>query len=163
MCTLNRPIHNLFYGHRYILAVHGDITLTSPGPITLMTPVVGWPIPLVMERPCEDHLCGLVVRVPGYRSSSPGSIPRATRFWEVVGLELGPFNLVSTTEELFERKSSDSGLENREYGCRDQSRLPRGTLPPQKLALTWPTRGCRSVGIVCLRTTTTEFSLATMW
>jgi hypothetical protein len=40
----------------------------------------------------------------------------------VVGLELGPLNLVSTTEELFERKSSGSCLENREYGRRDPSR-----------------------------------------
>jgi hypothetical protein len=29
-----------------------------------------------------DCLCGLVVRVPGYRSRSPGSIPSATRFSE---------------------------------------------------------------------------------
>jgi hypothetical protein len=29
-----------------------------------------------------DLLCGLVVRVPGYRSRSPGSIPGATRFSE---------------------------------------------------------------------------------
>jgi hypothetical protein len=28
------------------------------------------------------RLCGLVVRVPGYRSSGPGSIPGATRFSE---------------------------------------------------------------------------------
>jgi hypothetical protein len=27
-----------------------------------------------------DRLCGLVVRVPGYRSTSPDSIPGATRF-----------------------------------------------------------------------------------
>jgi hypothetical protein len=27
-----------------------------------------------------DRLCGLVVRVPGYRSKGPGSIPGATRF-----------------------------------------------------------------------------------
>jgi hypothetical protein len=27
-------------------------------------------------------LCGLVVRVPGYRSRGPGSIPGATRFSE---------------------------------------------------------------------------------
>jgi hypothetical protein len=30
----------------------------------------------------SDHLCGLVVRVPGYRSRSPGSTPGATRFSE---------------------------------------------------------------------------------
>jgi hypothetical protein len=42
-----------------------------------------------------DLLCGLVVRVPGYRSRGPGSITGATRFfWEVVGLERGPLNLV---------------------------------------------------------------------
>jgi hypothetical protein len=29
-----------------------------------------------------DHLCGLVVRVPGYRSRGPGSIPGAVRFSE---------------------------------------------------------------------------------
>jgi hypothetical protein len=32
--------------------------------------------------------------------------------WEVVGLERGALNLVNTTEELLERKSSSSGLEN---------------------------------------------------
>jgi hypothetical protein len=36
----------------------------------------------------------------------------------VVGLERGPLSLVSTTEELLERKSSGSGLENRNYGLR---------------------------------------------
>jgi hypothetical protein len=29
-----------------------------------------------------DHLCGLVVRVPGYRSRGPGSISGATSFSE---------------------------------------------------------------------------------
>jgi hypothetical protein len=29
-----------------------------------------------------DSLCGLVMRVPGYRSRGPGSIPGATRFSE---------------------------------------------------------------------------------
>jgi hypothetical protein len=29
-----------------------------------------------------DRLCGLVVRVPGYKSRGPGSIRRATRFSE---------------------------------------------------------------------------------
>jgi hypothetical protein len=47
-----------------------------------------------------------MVRVPGYRSRDPGLIPGATRFseWEVVSLERGPLSLVSTTEELLERK-----------------------------------------------------------
>jgi hypothetical protein len=55
-----------------------------------------------------DRLCGLVVRVLVYRSGSPGSIPGTTRFSEkkktVVGLERGALSLVSTTEELLDRK-----------------------------------------------------------
>jgi hypothetical protein len=39
-----------------------------------------------------------------------------------VGLERGPLSLVSTIEELLERKSSGSGLESREYGSRDPPR-----------------------------------------
>jgi hypothetical protein len=69
-------------------------------------------------------------------------------FGEVVVLERGPFSLVSTTEELLERKSSGSVIENLYYGRRDPSRWSRGTLYQQKLALTSPTRGDRSVGIV---------------
>jgi hypothetical protein len=79
------------------------------------------------------------------------------RFWEVVGLERGPLSLVSTTEELFERKSSGSGLEIREYGRRDSSRWSCGTLYPQKLAITLPINGGRSVSIVRSRTQTMEF------
>jgi hypothetical protein len=41
------------------------------------------------------------------------------------------------------------GLESREYGCRDPSRWPHDTLYLQKLALTSPTSGGLSVGIVC--------------
>jgi hypothetical protein len=39
-----------------------------------------------------------------------------------VGLERGPLSLVRTIEELLERKSSGSGLENLYYGCRDPAR-----------------------------------------
>jgi hypothetical protein len=49
-------------------------------------------------------------------------------------------------------------LEDLEYGRRDPSRLTRGTLYPQKLALTSPTSGGSSVGIVRSRTQTMEFS-----
>jgi hypothetical protein len=79
-------------------------------------------------------------------------------FWEVVGLERGSLSLVSTAEELLVRKSSGSGLESREYGRRELSRWPRGTLYPQNLALTSPTCGGRSVGIVRSRTPATEIS-----
>jgi hypothetical protein len=54
--------------------------------------------------------CGLVVRVPGYRSRRPGFNSRRYQIsWEVVGLERGPLILVSITEELIEWKSSGSG------------------------------------------------------
>jgi hypothetical protein len=100
----------------------------------------------------------IVVRVPGYRSRDPGFESRRYQiFWEVVGLERGPLSLVSTIEELLRRNSSGSGLENREYGRGDPLRWPRDILYPQKLALTWPTCGDRSVGIVRLRIKTTEF------
>jgi hypothetical protein len=79
-------------------------------------------------------------------------------FWEVLSLERGPLSLVSTTEELLERKSSGSGLENREYGRREPSRWPRGTLYPQNLALISPTSGGRSVDIVRSRAQATQFS-----
>jgi hypothetical protein len=52
----------------------------------------------------RDRLCGLVVRVPGYRSGSPGSIPGSTRKKKVVGLKRVTLSLVSTTEELLDRK-----------------------------------------------------------
>jgi hypothetical protein len=42
-----------------------------------------------------DRLCGLVVRVLGYRSGGPGSIPGTTRK-KNVGLERGALSLVST-------------------------------------------------------------------
>jgi hypothetical protein len=123
------------------------------------------PIPTNYARQClqYDGLCCLLVRVLCYRSRGPGSIPGATRpgafqknlvapgiepgasqknlvapgsipgatrfFWEAPGLERGPLSLVGTIEGLLGRK-------NKEYGRRDPSSWPRGTLYPQKLALT---------------------------
>jgi hypothetical protein len=51
----------------------------------------------------NDRLCGLVVRVLGYRSGGPGSIPGTTRK-KSNGSGRGPLSLVSTTEELLDRK-----------------------------------------------------------
>jgi hypothetical protein len=76
-----------------------------------------------------------------------------------VGLGRGPLSLVSTTEELFDRKSSRSDLENREYGRTDPSCWPRGTVYPQKLALTSPSSGGHPVGVIRSRTQATEFFL----
>jgi hypothetical protein len=64
----------------------------------------------------------------------------------VMGMERDPLSLVSTTEELLRRKSRGSSPEIQEYGSRDPSRGPRGTLYQQTLALTSPTSGgARSV------------------
>jgi hypothetical protein len=49
------------------------------------------------------RLCGLVVTVIGYRSGGQGSIPDTARK-KVVGLERCPLSIVSTTEELLDRK-----------------------------------------------------------
>jgi hypothetical protein len=61
----------------------------------------------------NNHLCGPVVRVPGYRSRGSGYIRGSTRFSESSRSGTG-----STQPLLFERKSSSSGIENREYGRR---------------------------------------------
>jgi hypothetical protein len=62
------------------------------------------PILFAVSTSTLDHLCGLVVRVLGYRSGGPGSIPCTTRKKIVVGLERGALSLVSTNKELLDRK-----------------------------------------------------------
>jgi hypothetical protein len=58
----------------------------------------------------DDRLCGLVVRVSGYRSRDPRFDSRRYQIlWEIVDLERGPLSLVSITEELLEWESSGSG------------------------------------------------------
>jgi hypothetical protein len=74
-----------------------------------------------------------------------------------VGLERGALSLVSTIKELLGRNSSGSSLEIREYDRGDPLRWPRDTLYKQKLALTSPTSGGRSVGIVLSWTKAMEF------
>jgi hypothetical protein len=97
-----------------------------------------------------------------------GSEYHSTRcqIFRVLGLERGPLSLVSTIWELLGR-SSVSGLENREYGHRNPSRWPRGTIYPKNLALTSSTSSVRSVGIVRSRTQASEssfsFSLRQAW
>jgi hypothetical protein len=96
----------------------------------------------------NERLCGLVVWVSGYRSRGPGFYSRPYQiFWE-----RGPLSLVRTIEELLEWKRNGSGRGN-------SLRWPRNTLYTQRLALTSPTSGGHSVGIVRLRTKATEFSL----
>jgi hypothetical protein len=51
-----------------------------------------------------DRLCGLVVRVLGYRSGGPGSIPGTTRKEKCSGYGTGSIKIVGTTDELLDRK-----------------------------------------------------------
>jgi hypothetical protein len=73
--------------------------------VSLSLAVVTFTTNFYLEQVLEHHdrLCGLVVRVLGYRSGGPGSIPGTTKK-KLVGLEWGPLSLVSTTEELRDRK-----------------------------------------------------------
>jgi hypothetical protein len=59
------------------------------------------------------RLCGLMIRVPGYRSRGPRFDSRRNQiFWDVVGLKRGPLILMRITQELFQGNSGSS-LENR--------------------------------------------------
>jgi hypothetical protein len=61
-----------------------------------------------------DHLPGLEVRVPGYRSKGPGFDSRRYQiFWEIMGLERGPLSLVRINWGAPWPGSSGCGLENR--------------------------------------------------
>jgi hypothetical protein len=51
----------------------------------------------------NDRLCGLVVRVLGYNPEARVRFP-ALPEKKVVGLERGPLSLVTTTEELLDKK-----------------------------------------------------------
>jgi hypothetical protein len=75
-----------------------------------------------------------------------------------MGLERGPLSLVSTPEELLDRKVAAPvyKTENTAVGIR---RADHVAPSPQKLAITSMTSGGRSVGIVRSRTQTMEFVL----
>jgi hypothetical protein len=108
----------------------------------------------------HDRLCGLVVRVPGYRYSGPGSIPGATRYsekqWVWNGIHSASWvQLKSCFEEIIaalvqKTEIAAVGIHSADHGT---------LLYPQKLALTSPTSGDRSVGIVRSRTKATELLL----
>jgi hypothetical protein len=60
-----------------------------------------------------NRFCGVVIRVPGYRSRGPWFDSRCYDvFFEVMGLERGTLSLVRIIEELLEWKNRGSGLED---------------------------------------------------
>jgi hypothetical protein len=75
------------------------------------------------------------------------------------GPERGPLSLV-TTEEVLEGKVAAPVYKTEISDRGNPLRWPRYTLYPQQLALTSPTSGGRSVGIVRSRTKATAFSFS---
>jgi hypothetical protein len=69
------------------------------------------------------------------------------------------YSLVRTAEELLEGKVAAPVYKTETNDRVNPLRSPRDTLFQQKFALTSPTSGGRSVGIVRSRTKATEFSL----
>jgi hypothetical protein len=92
-------------------------------------------ISICVERQC-DRLCGLVLRVPGYRSRDPGTIPGATISSENQWVRNGVHSASWVQLRNYGRKRSGSGLEIWEFRRRDLWRWPRDNLSPQNLALT---------------------------
>jgi hypothetical protein len=74
-------------------------------------------------------------------------------------MERGLLSLMSTIEGLLERNNSGSDLENRDYGSGIRRADHATLLYPLKLALTLPTSGGYSVGMVRSRTKAMESSL----
>jgi hypothetical protein len=105
----------------------------------------------------EDRFCGLVVRVLDCRSRGPRfdslALQKKVGVWNGVH-SASWVQLRSCLIEKLRLLSRKPRIRHR-----DPSRWPRGTLYPQKLAITSPTSGCRSVGIVRSRAQTMEFSL----
>jgi hypothetical protein len=76
-----------------------DRSATVTGSINL------YPLDFTSNLVFTGRLCGLLFRVPGYKSRNPGFDSRLYQiFWDVVSLERGPLSLVRIIEELLERK-----------------------------------------------------------
>jgi hypothetical protein len=153
-CGLVFPLVCFLLVFSPIFYTHSSFHIRVTCPVNLIQ--LDLRILITLGEEYRDRLCGLVVRVLRYRSGDTGSIPGTTRK-KSSGSGTGSTQPSEYNWGATWLKSSGSCLENREYGCRDPSRWPRGTLYPQKLAITSLTSGGRSVGIVRSRTQTMEF------
>jgi hypothetical protein len=91
-------------------------------------------------------LLGILNKEPPLWSCGQSSwlqISGAPDFQKVAGLERGPLNLVSTSEEILGRKSSGSGIGNSKYGRMESVLITRHLIYPQKLTLTSLQSLCR--------------------
>jgi hypothetical protein len=108
----------------------------------------------------NDCFYGLVVKVPGHRSTGPGSIPDATRFSEKLWVWNGVHS--ASWEQLksyLEEKVAALGQKIENTAIEDPSWRQRGPLYPRKLSLTTPRSCDRSDGIVRSGIQATEFVL----
>jgi hypothetical protein len=94
--SLMNSVHTLtpFVGYSLILTIHLCFSK--------------WSLPFKCSE--QNSVCMFYL----YRSRGPGFDSRGFQiFWEAACLEQDPLSFVRTTEELLGRKSSGSGLENR--------------------------------------------------
>jgi hypothetical protein len=112
--SFNKGLMNLRASLNVIINTKIELDYQEPQPVTLLTPVY-------FRNHFKITIC--TFRPPLWSSGQnswlhihrSGIDPRLYKFLrEVMGLERGPLSLVSTIEELLERKSSGSGLENRD-------------------------------------------------
>jgi hypothetical protein len=112
----------------YIISCIGDLTKERSCVVNRITAWWWYSFKVILNMVSTDCLCwssgkSSWLQIRRSRVRFPGTTRK-----KVVGLERGPLSLVSTSEELLGRNSSGSGLEIREYGHRDSSHWPRGTL-----------------------------------
>jgi hypothetical protein len=121
------------------------LSLSPQCPLCFYVPLILISLQKMSCSLLRERHCGLVVRVPDYRSRGAGFDSRRRQtFWEIVGLERCPLSIVNTFQKLLERKSSGFGLQSREYCYRDLLHWSLNTLYPQTLSLPSPTSGGRS-------------------
>jgi hypothetical protein len=107
------------------------------------------------------RLCILVARVSGYRSRDPGFHSRPYQIFWYVGVSNWVHSVSWGQLRSYLNEKVAAPVYKTEIKGRGKSlRSPRNTLYLQKSALTSPTSGGRSAGIVRLRTTTTESSFS---
>ena len=129
-----------------------------------------WPPPPIKKlnyKPCSlfDRLCGLVVRVSGYRYRGVGFDSRRYQiFCVLMGRGRGPLSLVRAIEVLLEWKVA-APVQKTEIKTAVRNRCADHVIKlyPQKLPLPSPTGGILSVGIFRSRAKATKFSLSSLF
>jgi hypothetical protein len=159
MLRLFRPLEELI-GHSTLTAGASYLDVSFSYMQTFCSELISSPfvepdisIALVSEIPplwSSDQSSWIQIRRPGFDS-------RHYQKKKVMGLERGPISLVSTTEELLDRKVAAPvyKTENMTVGISHADHVAPSI--SKKLAITSPKNGGRSVGIVRSQTQAMEF------